>query len=105
MKNSISIVTVVYNDYLGLSKTLESISNQSCNDYDLLIIDGGSSDKTLNVIKKYEAIISYQVSEKDNGIYDAMNKGLDQCNGEWVIFLNAGDEFNSPIHFFWLYRK
>jgi putative colanic acid biosynthesis glycosyltransferase len=96
MKNSISIVTVVYNDYLGLTKTLESISNQSCNDYELLIIDGGSSDKTLSVIKKYEAIISYQVSEKDNGIYDAMNKGLDQCNGKWVIFLNAGDEFNSP---------
>ncbi|MDH3635821.1 MAG: glycosyltransferase [Gammaproteobacteria bacterium] len=95
MSKPISIVTVVFNDQIGLRKTLDSISNQTSEDYELVIIDGGSTDGTLDVVKEYGELVSCVTSEADDGIYDAMNKGLDQSTGEWVIFMNAGDEFHS----------
>ncbi len=95
MSKTISIVTVVFNDHIGLRKTLDSISNQVSHGYELSIIDGGSTDGTLDVVKAYGGLVSCLISENDDGIYDAMNKGLDQSNGEWVIFMNAGDEFHS----------
>jgi len=94
MKNNpkISIITVVYNGEQFLEETILSVLNQSYENIEYIIIDGGSSDGTLNIIKKYEDKIDYWVSEPDKGIYDAMNKGIDIATGEWVNFMNAGDK-------------
>lgn len=89
----LSIVTVNYNDCQGLQKTLQSIFNQSCEDYEVIVIDGGSTDGSTDIVIANKSRISYWVSEKDSGIYNAMNKGLAHCSGEWVFFLNSGDVF------------
>jgi len=89
----ISIVTVVYNGEQFLEKTIQSVINQSYENIEYIIIDGGSTDGTVDTIKKYEKKIDYWVSEKDGGIYDAMNKGIMAAHGEWVSFMNGGDEF------------
>lgn len=91
----VSIVTITFNDCNGLQKTVESVINQDFDDYEYIVIDGGSKDSTPNIIKHYEDNIDYWVSEPDKGIYNAMNKGLKKCTGEWVIFLNSGDVFAS----------
>jgi len=90
---TVTIITVVFNAEKLIKKTIESVINQSYKNIEYIIIDGGSSDDTLNIIKKYENKINYLVSEKDRGIYDAMNKGIEASNGEWINFLNAGDSF------------
>ena len=87
----ISIITVVYNSEDFLEKTIQSVISQSYKNIEYIIIDGGSSDKTIDIIKKYEDKISYWVSEKDGGIYDAMNKGAKVANGDFINFLNADD--------------
>jgi len=87
-----SIITVVYNRNVQLEKTILSVINQTYKNIDYVIIDGGSTDGTTDTIEKYKDKISYCVSEKDNGIYDAMNKGLKNSKGDYVWFLNAGDE-------------
>jgi glycosyltransferase involved in cell wall biosynthesis len=92
-KMKISIITVVYNGQDYLENTIKSVINQTYSNIEYIIIDGGSTDRTLDIIKKYEDRIDYWVSEKDNGIYDAMNKGIDIATGEWINFMNAGDEF------------
>lgn len=92
----VSVVTVVLNDSQGLRLTLESVVRQSATDYEIIVIDGGSRDGTLGVIEDYGGHISKHVSEPDDGIYDAMLKGLDLAGGEWIIFMNAGDEFAHP---------
>ena len=92
---NISIITVVLNRKELLEKTIKSIISQSINIYELIIIDGGSDDGTLEIIKKYQDKIAYWVSEADNGIYDAMNKGLKAATGDYIWFLNAGDEIYS----------
>lgn len=89
----ISIVTVVYNDKFGLKRTIESISNLSYGRIEYIVIDGGSTDGTLDIIKDNLSIIDYWVSEKDKGTYNAMNKGIKASNGEWLNFMNAGDYF------------
>ena len=89
----ISIVSVVYNAAGSLERTIQSVIKQTYNHYEYIIIDGGSTDNTINIINKYARYIKYWVSEKDKGIYDAMNKGTIQCSGQWIIYLNAGDEF------------
>jgi glycosyltransferase involved in cell wall biosynthesis len=91
----ISIITVVLNRKDLLEKTIESIISQSNNNFEIVIIDGGSTDGTIEIIKKYSDIIYYWVSEPDKGIYDAMNKGLKSATGDYVWFLNAGDEIYS----------
>ena len=89
----LSIITVTRNAENYLEKTLLSTISQSFNDYELIIIDGKSTDDTVNIINHYSEHISYWVSESDEGIYDGMNKGLSVANGEYVQFLNAGDYY------------
>lgn len=89
----ISIITVVFNDKIGLENTILSVTNQTYDNVEYIIIDGGSTDGTIDIIKKYENKIDYWVSEKDDGIYDAMNKGIDVASGKWINFMNAGDSF------------
>lgn len=89
----ISVITVVYNSELYLEGTIQSIINQTYDNVEYIIIDGGSTDSTIDVIKKYEDKIDYWVSQSDTGIYDAMNKGIDVATGEWINFMNAGDRF------------
>jgi len=94
MNNSnpkVSFITVVFNNKTNLEKTISAIVNQKYTNTEIVIIDGGSTDGTLDIIKKYEDVISYSVSEKDKGIYDAMNKGLKAANGDYVWFMNSGD--------------
>lgn len=91
MTTKITIITVTYNAEEYLEKTILSVVNQSYSNIEYIIIDGNSSDKTIDIIKKYDHKISYWVSEPDKGIYDAMNKGIKSATGEWIQFLNAGD--------------
>jgi glycosyltransferase involved in cell wall biosynthesis len=92
-KPLISIVTIVYNGEAFLEETIKSVINQSYDNVEYIIIDGGSSDGTVDIIKKYEDKVSYWISEKDKGIYDAMNKGIEAATGDYINFLNAGDDF------------
>lgn len=92
---SISIITINYNNAKGLRRTIESVACQTSRDYEFIIIDGGSSDGSVTVIKEYITQIDYWVSEPDGGIYPAMNKGVKVAQGEYCIFMNSGDEFYS----------
>lgn len=93
MKNKVSIVTISYNAEKEIERTLNSVISQTYDNIQYVIIDGESTDDTLNIIKKYKDKINVIISEPDKGIYNAMNKSLDYCDGEWVIFMNAGDCF------------
>ncbi|GHT19966.1 hypothetical protein AGMMS4957_05500 [Bacteroidia bacterium] len=88
---SFSIITVTYNAAQWLERTIRSIASQSCPAIEYLIIDGGSTDGTLKIIRQYESHVSYWLSEPDKGLYDAMNKGLQLATGDYVWFVNAGD--------------
>jgi len=91
----ISVITICYQAEKSLEKTIESVIGQSFLDKEYIVIDGGSTDKTLDIIKKYENFIDFVISERDKGIYDAMNKGVRHARGEWICFMNAGDIFIS----------
>lgn len=92
-KPIITIVTVVYNAVGLIEETIQSVLSQKFAQKEYIIIDGGSTDGTVDVIRRYEEQIDYFVTEPDRGIYDAMNKGLAQAKGEWLSFMNAGDTF------------
>jgi glycosyltransferase involved in cell wall biosynthesis len=91
----ISVITVVYNGVTTLEQTILSVINQAYKNIEYIIIDGGSTDGTVDIIKKYEKHLAYWISEPDNGIYDAMNKGIDKATGEWINFMNSGDYFHN----------
>ena len=91
----ISIVTVSYNAVLTIEQTILSVINQTYPNVEYIIIDGGSTDGTVDIIKKYANKIAYWVSEPDKGIYDAMNKGGLKATGDFIQFLNAGDWFEN----------
>lgn len=95
MKRKISIITVVLNDEKNIEKTLQSVLSQNYNAIEYIVIDGGSTDRTKEIIENYSRSISKFISEKDLGIYDAMNKGILSATGEYVYFLNSGDTLSN----------
>ena len=92
-KTKITIITVVYNALNDVENTLKSIFEQDYSNKEIIVIDGESTDGTLELISKYQGDINYLISEKDKGVYDAMNKGIKLSNGDWICFMNAGDIF------------
>ena len=90
-KTTISIITVSFNAVKTIEETILSVLNQTYHNIEYIIIDGGSTDGTIDIINKYQDRISYWVSEPDEGIYDAMNKGIAKANGELVGIINADD--------------
>ena len=87
----ISVVTVSYNAVSTIEQTIISVLNQMYSNIEYIIIDGGSTDGTVDIIKRYDDKIAYWRSEPDRGIYDAMNKGILQAKGEWIYFIGASD--------------
>ncbi len=93
--DTITIITVVYNGADMIEKTIQSVINQNYSNIEYIVIDGGSDDGTVDIIKKYESRIHSWISEPDKGVYDAMNKGLQKASGKWINYMNAGDYFFS----------
>lgn len=89
---TLSVITVVYNNVRDIERTLKSVVEQTYPHIEYVVIDGNSTDGTVDLIKQYAEHIAYWVSEPDTGIYDAMNKGLQQATGDYVLFMNSGDE-------------
>lgn len=100
-KPKVSIVTVCYNAANEIKRTMDSVLSQTSNEYEYIIVDGASADETCDLVKSYKNkfemknITFHFISEPDSGIYDAMNKSLKHCSGDWVVFMNAGDYFYS----------
>ena len=97
-KPLVSIITVVFNSEKYLENTILSVISQAYDNVEYIIIDGGSTDRTIDIIKKYEDKLDYWISESDDGIYDAMNKGIDLVTGEWVNFVNSSDVLNGNAY-------
>lgn len=88
-----SIITINYNNKEGLQNSIESVIQQSFQDYEFIVIDGNSNDGSVSLLKKYDKKIDFWVSEPDKGIYNAMNKGIKHAHGDYLIFMNSGDFF------------
>jgi glycosyltransferase involved in cell wall biosynthesis len=101
----VSIVTITYNAEKHIEKTIKSVLEQNYSNIEYIIIDGNSTDSTLEIINKYKKNIDIVISEPDNGIYDAMNKGLSNMTGSWVNFLNAGDTFYDSMTLNNIFKK
>ncbi|GAB4027255.1 glycosyltransferase family 2 protein [Spirosoma koreense] len=93
---TVSIITITYNAERFLERTIQSVVHQQATDYEYIVIDGASTDSTPDIIRRYEQYITHWVSEPDQGLYDAMNKGLHRARGQYVWFMNAGDELYDP---------
>lgn len=89
-----SILTINYNNLAGLKRTADSVRNQTFNDYEWLVIDGGSNDGAKEYLESLSPQPDFWCCEKDNGVYDAMNKGIQKTHGEYIIFMNSGDVFH-----------
>lgn len=94
MQPFLSIITINYNDAVGLEKTITSVISQTFQDFEYIIIDGASSDSSLEIIQNHQERINFWRSEKDSGIYNAMNKGIRVSKGKYLLFLNSGDILN-----------
>ncbi len=92
----LSVITINYNNASGLQKTTDSVLEQTWNNFEYIVIDGGSTDGSKEYIENYNDKLTYWVSEPDKGIYNAMNKGIEKANGEYLLFLNSGDYLNNP---------
>jgi glycosyltransferase involved in cell wall biosynthesis len=92
-KPILSVITIVYNNVKDIERTILSVTRQTYPNIEYIVVDGLSTDGTLDIIHKYENRIAQIIGEKDEGIYDAMNKGLAAAKGDYVIFMNSGDEF------------
>ncbi|WP_276345764.1 glycosyltransferase family 2 protein [Daejeonella sp. JGW-45] len=92
----LTVITIVFNNASGIERTMLSVLGQTCPSIEYIIIDGGSTDGTLEIVEKYKARVHKLVSEKDKGIYDAMNKGLVLAEGDYILFMNSGDEVYAP---------
>jgi glycosyltransferase involved in cell wall biosynthesis len=88
----LTVVTIVYNNVRDIERTVLSVLKQTYPNIEYLVIDGDSTDGTLELLKKYEGRLAKLISEKDKGIYDAMNKGLTLATGDYILFMNSGDE-------------
>lgn len=95
MTKKIAIITINYNDCLGLQKTFDSVFSQTYRDFEFVVVDGGSTDGSKELIQKHKDKVSQWVSEKDRGVFHAMNKGIRMASAEFVIFMNSGDIFNA----------
>lgn len=95
-KSSISIITITFNAEATLRRTIESIARQDYEKVEYIIVDGASTDGTMDIVKAYPNVVTSYISEPDKGLYDAMNKGLAMATGEYVWFINAGDEIAKP---------
>ncbi len=104
-KVKISIITIVLNDKDNIENTILSVINQNIKNLEYIILDGGSIDGTLEIIEKYKDKIDVFESQKDNGIYDAMNKAVKKASGEWICFMNSGDTFIIHKSIFNLFDK
>lgn len=102
LQQMLSVITINLNNKFGLIKTIESVRNQTYRNFQFIIIDGGSNDGSIDIIKKFDKHINYWISEPDNGIYNAMNKGIVKSEGKYCIFMNSGDLFadNEVIEYF-----
>ena len=95
-KPTLSIITIVYNNVRDIERTMLSVLNQSYENIEYIVVDGASTDGTLEIIQRYQDRLSKVLSEKDAGIYDAMNKGLALASGDYVLYMNSGDELYAP---------
>ena len=93
MKPKISIITVNYNNLEGLKKTVESVKNQTYQEFEYIVIDGNSKDGSAEYIQNNNTLFDYWLSEPDSGVYQAMNKGIEKATGDYLLFLNSGDHF------------
>lgn len=91
--DKVSVITVCYNAASTIEETIQSVITQDYPALEYIIIDGGSTDQTMSIVEKYQASIDIIISEPDQGIYNAMNKGLAFATGEWINFMNAGDTY------------
>ena len=95
MKKKVSVITINYNNLDGLKRTFDSVVNQTWQEFEYIIIDGGSIDGSKAFIERNKDKIDYWVSEQDKGIYNALNKGIQKATGDYLLFLNSGDHFYS----------
>jgi glycosyltransferase involved in cell wall biosynthesis len=93
MKPVVSVITAVLNGGSSIERSMASVIGQTFSSFEYIVIDGGSRDGTVDILRRYEDSIEYWISEKDNGIYDALNKGISVSRGEWLYFLGADDAF------------
>jgi glycosyltransferase involved in cell wall biosynthesis len=97
MNKKLSIITINYNNFLGLQKTVESVTSQTWQEFEYIVIDGGSTDGSAAYLESQTNNITYWISEPDKGIYNAMNKGIAMATGEYLFFLNSGDHFINTL--------
>ncbi|MFT3737144.1 MAG: glycosyltransferase family 2 protein [Breznakibacter sp.] len=95
-KPTVSIVTIVYNGQVTIEKTIQSIAAQTYPNIEYIVVDGASSDGTMEIVKRYPSVVNKWISEPDKGLYDAMNKGIDLASGDYLWFINSGDEIYAP---------